>query len=278
VRLSTAVAVAACALAAALGAPAGRAGASGAVAERCHRSVLGRDVVCSQSAPGAPGASGATGGGGGGGAGGNAPATLTVQEAGRTPTGAVCHFAVAIPLDTLAPAEVQGLITDSQTLAATTPACPFPAPAPTVVVTPAGLARAFWSEVALPVPQPSTRPAFAVTGRPVYLSTGGTPDPPAWRRPTPFGELVVVATGSFGVTWGDGSTSGPYATTGGPYPDGTITHTYDAVGAVTVTVREAWTATWSIGAVHGVLGGLATVGTLPDLPVRQIQAVVTPAA
>jgi hypothetical protein len=70
-------------------------------------------------------------------------------------------------------------------------------------------------------------------------------------------------------------TTGPYANPGGPYPSGTITHTYDNTGTVTITVREDWTATWSIGALHGTLEALHTTGTDPGFVVRQIQAVIT---
>jgi hypothetical protein len=89
---------------------------------------------------------------------------------------------------------------------------------------------------------------------------------------------VIRATGSYVVDWGDGTAplwDGPFQAEGRPYPNGNIAHTYDNVGTVTITLRERWTATWSLGPVTGVLGGLATVATIPAFPVQQLQAVIT---
>jgi hypothetical protein len=80
------------------------------------------------------------------------------------------------------------------------------------------------------------------------------------------------------VDWGDGTVpawTGPYEQEGRPYPNGTISHTYDNVGAVTVTVQEVWTATWRLGAAFGNLTALHTTSTIPDFPVRPVQAVLT---
>ncbi len=147
-----------------------------------------------------------------------------------------------------------------------------PAPRPT----PIQLAQRFWDTIRLPAPHPTTRPDFAVTGKPTYLTMGDAVDPPPWTRTTPFGTLAITARGSYTVTWGDGTTpTGPYRTPGAPYPSGTVTHTYDTTGVVSITVREQWTATWAIGGLHGVLRTLHTTGVDPGLAVRQIQAVIT---
>jgi hypothetical protein len=42
-----------------------------------------------------------------------------------------------------------------------------------------------------------------------------------------------------------------------------------------VTVRETWTASWELGGAVGTLGGLVTTAAVPDLAVRQIQAVIS---
>lgn len=118
-------------------------------------------------------------------------------------------------------------------------------------------------------------PGYAITGKTAFLVTGGTTTPPAWTNPTPLGTLTVTAHGSYRINWGDGMTSGPYASEGLPYPNGTITHTYDAVGHVQVTITEQWTATWSLGAANGALTQLQTTGTIGDLPIQQVQAVLT---
>jgi hypothetical protein len=96
---------------------------------------------------------------------------------------------------------------------------------------------------------------------------------------TVLGPLRLSAHGTYWVKWNDPTAStgwaGPYTQEGQPYPTGTITHTYDGVGTYAVTVRETWTATWVLGPAHGVLAGLATQATIPNLNVQQIQAVIT---
>jgi hypothetical protein len=191
-----------------------------------------------------------------------------------------CHIEVEINAD----AEPVALTLQAQVwsqIMEDLPVCPAgavkpqPGAAPQVP-TPAELAAAFWDQVRLPVPKPSCAPGFAITGKLIYLETGDTVTPAAWQRATPLGELTITAHGSTTVDWGDGSApSGPYMTSGGPYPSGQITHTYDRVGPVTIEVRQAWTADWSIGGAHGVLTTLHTDGALPDFPVRQVQAVIT---
>ncbi len=113
---------------------------------------------------------------------------------------------------------------------------------------------------------------------PAYLVTDGTLAPAPYQEPTPLGPLTITAHGSYRVDWGDGTAptwTGPYAREGSPYPNGTITHTYDNVGTVTVTIQEVWTASWRLGAATGHLTGLHTTATIPDFPIHQIQAIVT---
>jgi hypothetical protein len=143
-------------------------------------------------------------------------------------------------------------------------------------VSPAQLAEKFWYTVHLPTPKPTSRPDYATTGKLTYLAAGDTNAPPPWTDPTPLGTLRITARATYTVDWGDSTPlTGPYTTAGGPYPTGTITHTYDTTGTVTITVHEDWTATWTIGAIKGTLADLHTTGTLPNFPVRQIQAVIT---
>ena len=152
---------------------------------------------------------------------------------------------------------------------------PAPAPPP---IDPGALAVQFWRTIPLPVPRPSIPPGYAITGKPAYLVTGGVVRPNAYIDATPLGPLVVHATGTYFVDWGDGTSpawSGPYQTEGLPYPDGNIAHTYDNVGTVAVTLRERWTATWSLGPEAGTLGGLATMATIAGFPIRQLQVIIT---
>lgn len=153
--------------------------------------------------------------------------------------------------------------------------CPTATPPAALAANPAVLAEQFWQTIPLPVPKPAVPPGFAVTGKPAYLVTHGTTTPPAWSDATPLGQLTVTARGTYQVSWGDGAQSGPFVTEGLPYPDGTISHTYDNVGRVTLTVTEDWTATWTLGPASGTLQQLRTVGRIAGLPVEQIQAVIT---
>jgi hypothetical protein len=157
-----------------------------------------------------------------------------------------------------------------------TPANPGAPPLPPI--DPAALAVQFWQTIPLPVPRPSIPPGYAITGKPAYLVTDGTIAPARYQRPTPLGPLVITARGSYLVDWGDGTLptwTGPYLHEGAPYPNGSIFHTYDNTGAVTVIVREVWTATWALGPAHGALNSLQTTATIAAFPVSQLQAVIT---
>src|SRR5262249_51205037 len=83
------------------------------------------------------------------------------------------------------------------------PPCTVSRPLPTL--NPVAFAVTFWRTIPLPVPRPRIPPGYAVTGKPAYLVTNGTTDPPAFTRTTPLGLLTVRATGSYVVDWGDGT-------------------------------------------------------------------------
>jgi hypothetical protein len=152
-----------------------------------------------------------------------------------------------------------------------TPAAPQVA---ALAVPPSVLAVNFWDTIPLPVPKPSIPPGYAITGKPAYLVTDGTVAPAPFTTETPLGLLSVSARGAYTVEWGDGVVSGPFSSEGLAYPDGNISHTYDNVGTVTVTVDETWTATWTLGGASGTLDQLETRATIPGFPVRQLQAVL----
>lgn len=144
---------------------------------------------------------------------------------------------------------------------------------PAPVETPSMVARRHWERVPLPVPQPVIAPGRAITGKLAYLETRGAVSH-TYTNDTVFGPLVIVATGSYVVDWGDGETSGPHSFEGKPWPDGQITHQYIDVGTYDVVVTERWTATWRLGGESGVLRTLQTTGRIDDFPVQQIQAVI----
>lgn len=138
---------------------------------------------------------------------------------------------------------------------------------------PAEWAARFWEEVLLPAPMPYIAPGWAITGKLAYLETRGETTK-AYRAETPFGPLVIDATGTYYVDWGDGEQSGPHSREGRPWPEGEITHDYVWARTYDITVTQRWVATWSVGGDRGTLRQLATSGTIDDFPAREIQAVV----
>lgn len=156
------------------------------------------------------------------------------------------------------------------------PPCPFRPRAPgepAQVETPSMIAMRYWEQVPLPRPAPAIAPGRAITGKLAYLETRGEVAH-TYTSPTVFGQLIIVASGSYAVNWGDGSTSGPHAFEGKAWPDGRMTHDYVNVGSYDIVVTERWTARWSLGGESGVLRTLQTSGRIDDFPVEQIQAVI----
>ncbi|MHB8506941.1 MAG: hypothetical protein ACYDEN_14690 [Acidimicrobiales bacterium] len=148
-------------------------------------------------------------------------------------------------------------------------------PCPGVVAaTAAPYAAEYLYQIPLPSPRPSAPPGYGITGKLVYLMAGDV-EVVSRSFATPLGGLSITIQGSYSVAWGDGTTTGPYGTPGGPWPTGTITHTYDVVGSYTIAVSETWTARWSLGGASGTLADLVTTGTIPAFAVRQIEAVQT---
>jgi hypothetical protein len=162
--------------------------------------------------------------------------------------------------------------------AAAAPAAAAPAGNVTPAIDPATISVAFWRTIPLPKPNPQLPPGYAVTGLPAYLVTNGTLHPAPYQTGTPLGPLTIIASGTYSVDWGDDSSpawTGPFRQEGRPYPNGTIAHTFDNVGTVTITVIENWTATWTLGTDRGVLPNLQTRAPIPNLQIRQLQAVIT---
>jgi hypothetical protein len=158
------------------------------------------------------------------------------------------------------------------------PPCPVQPRAPgepAPVETPAMIAMRYWEQVPLPKPAPHIAPGRAITGKVAYLETHGEVARTYTNPTTIYGQLVIVASGSYEVDWGDGTKTGPHAFEGRAWPDGGITHVYTDVGSYDILVTEKWTATWSLGGERGLLRTLATSGRIDDFPVEQVQAVIS---
>jgi hypothetical protein len=143
------------------------------------------------------------------------------------------------------------------------------------VPTPAEVAEAFLREVPLPAPEPRIAPdGQAITGLAAYLETNGTLAHTVGPNPTALGPIVVEATSVYWVDWGDDTPeAGPFTFEGEAYPTGRIWHGYRQRGDYTVTVRQAWTASWRLGAESGTVEGLQTEASIP-IDVDEVQAVI----
>ena len=143
--------------------------------------------------------------------------------------------------------------------------------------TPAAEAAAFWrvaGEDLLPRPAPRIAPGFMLAGKLAYLEANSVATA-HFEHPTPLGLLVIDATSTLFVDWGDGTgLDGPHPGPGGPWPTGTITHSWSTAARYDVRVIQRWTATWRVGDTPASpLVGLSTEGAIEDFEVRQLQAV-----
>lgn len=144
--------------------------------------------------------------------------------------------------------------------------------APPPPISPQEIVEQTLVNVRLPEPQPNVDPGYAVTGLRAYLETGNSTTHTFPTISTVLGPLSISATSTYTVNWGDGTTTGPHSTSGGKYPNGTITHVYGNTGVVDITVTQNWTATWSLAGQSGTISGLSSSGTIDDFVVREIQA------
>ena len=222
--------------------------------------------------PGQPGRDAPAAGGGGSGRGSAAPVYYGRRPVlGVDATGQSCVGSERVAFDTAQGATAYDLAQEERwrTLVAQYPLC---AGVELPQADPAVLAEVFWGEVLLPKPVPHIEPGWAMTGRLAYLETRA-PMTQTFTRDTPLGPLTITATGAFLVDWGDGTSTGPHADAGAPWPDGRITHGYTRATTVDVVVAEQWQATWALAGRTGNLTALRTEGRIEDLPVREVQAV-----
>jgi hypothetical protein len=199
-----------------------------------------------------------------------------VPTLSTAPVGSACYqvSAQAYPSQALANAITAAYWQQWSVLVGRYPACPSAA-SPALAAW--ALAASWWLSEGrdlLPRPSPWVAPGYALAGHPGYLEAR-VQLRPVFDNPTPLGDLRVAAWGQVWVDWGDaGGWQGPFATAGGPWPDGTLTHTWDWAGTYDLKVQVRWGATWALAGQTGQLGGLATDGELPGFQVRQLEAVL----
>ena len=91
--------------------------------------------------------------------------------------------------------------------------------------------------------------------------------PPADLTPAPFGngqitETITIAPQRYNWSWGDGAVSGWTTDAGGPYPTGTLTHTYNKADHYAGQVVTEWGATYTITVAGQTFGPYDATGTL----------------
>ncbi len=172
---------------------------------------------------------------------------------------------------TTAPTTTAPTTTAPATSAPTTSAPPKPN-----VPYPSAVAASYWTQAGanqLPHPHPYIAPGYALAGLRGYLEVRA-PLTATFSDSTVLGTLTIHATAVVWVNWGDGAANdGPFHTSGGPFPSGTITHYWDFDGSYDVVVDEDWSATWDLNGTSGTLSGLQTEGTIAKFEVGQLESV-----
>lgn len=140
------------------------------------------------------------------------------------------------------------------------------------------LALRFFEEAPLDRPAPRIQPGWALTGKQAFLEVGSAALSRQFSFDTVVGRINLDVTSYITVDWGDGTTTGPHYSEGGPWPDGDITHIYQRAGVYTVTVTQHWEGDWGVtGGAAGGLGGdlppLPLTSTIDNFEARQVQAV-----
>ena len=91
--------------------------------------------------------------------------------------------------------------------------------------------------------------------------------PPADLGPVPFGggqvtENITLKPERYDWRWGDGQSSGWIADAGAPYPDGTLTHTFDTARRYSGTLTAEWGGTYTITVAGQTFGPYDAIGTV----------------
>jgi hypothetical protein len=155
------------------------------------------------------------------------------------------------------------------------PPCPI-AETPATSASPAtpGFVRTADVAARLGSPAPRIQPGRAIAGKLAFLELGG-PGARSFDLADPLGGpgAHVEAHPTYRVDWGDGTVT-ETTSSGGPWPRGDVTHTYQRTGHYDVVVTARWAARWTSGADGGGdLSGLTTEGRIARFPVTEVQAV-----
>ena len=146
-------------------------------------------------------------------------------------------------------------------------------PAPPTAADIEAIARNYVRTLAMPVPQPQMSAPEGISGarHSIDLQTPSRQTFPSEN--TSFGQLSVTANGRFTVNWGDG-TSDVYTTSGAPWPNSEIAHSWNVRGQYRIVVTAQWNVDWRLGGYSGVIPAVATSATVPAWNVVEAQAVI----
>jgi len=117
-----------------------------------------------------------------------------------------------------------------------------------------------------------TPPALHVTVQPPNGVLSNLPayfqaDPPANLPPQQFGgphvtENITITAAHYTWDWGDGTAPLKTDDPGAPYPDGTVTHTYDRSAHLVAALTTEWSATYTITVAGQTFGPYNATGTV----------------
>ncbi len=144
--------------------------------------------------------------------------------------------------------------------------------------TPSEVADSEWSTQLvkqLPIPLPTIPPGYGVVGITSYLLTGDATHC-SLSSSSALGELTISAKSSYEVSFDGGDQySGPFQTSGAPWPLGGIDHMWLNPGARSVVVVQNWTGTWYLDGQSGQLPTLQTRGEIANYVVLGLVALRT---
>lgn len=140
-----------------------------------------------------------------------------------------------------------------------------------------GAASEWWTAAWLPTTTLEVDPGIAITGLTSYLevTSGAIPTPPAVS--TPFGPLrIVVNAPTNALQWCKGCDwKDPKGSSGGPYPNGDLTHVYTDEGRERITWTMNWTASFVVDGLGSFLLPSRDQTFTLDLDIESRQATLT---
>lgn len=131
----------------------------------------------------------------------------------------------------------------------------------------------------LPRPVPTIAPGTAITGLPAYLETGRalrfTTAPVTLALSTGPVTVALEGVATSTVDWGDGHVDQGLTDPGGPWPDGTVTHTYLERERVEVQVTDRWEISFQAAGLAAQQLTVEVTGQPLELEVIEVRALRT---